>query len=413
MNWGERRRLALRYTFAHGQGYLSTFLSSLSMLGLVLAIALLIVVLSVMNGFDREMRERILSLVPHITVYSHQPMADWRSQQQLVLQHPEVVQASPFTQFDALFMRGTDIETAQGIGLDISGPGSETLLAVLPQAQRRAFRGRSDALVLGAGIAGRLNARVGETLTLIVPGGGLTGDTGSTRFEALYLAGILETGTELDQGVALLHLDTASSLAGLGEAVSGLRLVSSDLFTVSRIGWEVVNKLPVGHYATNWMMTHGNLYAAIQLSRDLVSILLFSIIAVAAFNVVSSLVLVVFDKRDNIAILRTLGASGSDIAWIFVLQGAMIGAVGVVTGSLLGAGLSQLVPGLVAGLERLLDIRFLNTDVYPVSFLPVDLLWKDILVVGAVALLMCLLAAIYPARRAASLAPAAVLNQDR
>ena len=413
MNWGERRRLALRYTFAHGQGYLSTFLSSLSMLGLVLAIALLIVVLSVMNGFDREMRERILSLVPHITVYSHQPMADWRSQQQLVLQHPEVVQASPFTQFDALFMRGTDIETAQGIGLDISGPGSETLLAVLPQAQRRAFRGRSDALVLGAGIAGRLNARVGETLTLIVPGGGLTGDTGSTRFEALYLAGILETGTELDQGVALLHLDTASSLAGLGEAVSGLRLVSSDLFAVSRIGWEVVNKLPVGHYATNWMMTHGNLYAAIQLSRDLVSILLFSIIAVAAFNVVSSLVLVVFDKRDNIAILRTLGASGSDIAWIFVLQGAMIGAVGVVTGSLLGAGLSQLVPGLVAGLERLLDIRFLNTDVYPVSFLPVDLLWKDILVVGAVALLMCLLAAIYPARRAASLAPAAVLNQDR
>ena len=413
MNWGERRRLALRYTFAHGQGYLSTFLSSLSMLGLVLAIALLIVVLSVMNGFDREMRERILSLVPHITVYSHQPMADWRSQQQLVLQHPEVVQASPFTQFDALFMRGTDIETAQGIGLDISGPGSETLLAVLPQAQRRAFRGRSDALVLGAGIAARLNARVGETLTLIVPGGGLTGDTGSTRFEALYLAGILETGTELDQGVALLHLDTASSLAGLGEAVSGLRLVSSDLFAVSRIGWEVVNKLPVGHYATNWMMTHGNLYAAIQLSRDLVSILLFSIIAVAAFNVVSSLVLVVFDKRDNIAILRTLGASGSDIAWIFVLQGAMIGAVGVVTGSLLGAGLSQLVPGLVAGLERLLDIRFLNTDVYPVSFLPVDLLWKDILVVGAVALLMCLLAAIYPARRAASLAPAAVLNQDR
>ena len=413
MNWGERRRLALRYTFAHGQGYLSTFLSSLSMLGLVLAIALLIVVLSVMNGFDREMRERILSLVPHITVYSHQPMADWRSQQQLVLQHPEVVQASPFTQFDALFMRGTDIETAQGIGLDISGPGSETLLAVLPQAQRRAFRGRSDALVLGAGIAARLNARVGETLTLIVPGGGLTGDTGSTRFEALYLAGILETGTELDQGVALLHLDTASSLAGLGEAVSGLRLVSSDLFAVSRIGWEVVNKLPVGHYATNWMMTHGNLYAAIQLSRDLVSILLFSIIAVAAFNVVSSLVLVVFDKRDNIAILRTLGASGGDIAWIFVLQGAMIGAVGVVTGSLLGAGLSQLVPGLVAGLERLLDIRFLNTDVYPVSFLPVDLLWKDILVVGAVALLMCLLAAIYPARRAASLAPAAVLNQDR
>lgn len=413
MNWAERGRIARRYTFAHGQGHLSTFLSSLSMLGLVLAIALLIVVLSVMNGFDREMRERILSLVPHITVYSHQPMADWRTRRDEVLDHPLVVQASPFTQFDALFMRGTDIETAQGIGVDVAGPGADKLLALLPAAERTTFVGRADALILGVGIARRLNARVGETLTLIVPGGGLTGDTGPTRFEALYLAGIVETGTELDQGVALLHLDTASQLAGLGDAVSGLRLVSSDLFQVSRTGWEVVNQLPVGHYATNWMMTHGNLYAAIQLSRDLVSILLFSIIAVAAFNVVSSLVLVVFDKQDNIAILRTLGASGADIAWIFVMQGAMIGAVGVVSGSLLGAALSQLVPGMVAGLEHMLGIRFLNTDVYPVSFLPVDLLLRDMLAVGGVALAMCLVAAIYPARRAARLAPAAVLNQER
>ena len=412
MNWGERRRVALRYTFAHGQGHLSTFLSSLSMLGLVLAIALLIVVLSVMNGFDREMRERILSLVPHITVYSHKPMEEWPARRDEVLQHPEVLQATPFTQFDALFMRGADIETAQGIGMDWSGQGAEPLMAMLPPAQQQAFVERPDALVLGVGIAQRLNASVGETLTLIVPGGGLTGDTGGTRFEALYLAGIVETGTELDQAVALLHLETASRLAGLGGAVSGLRLASTDLFAVSRIGWEVVNNLPVGHYATNWMMTHGNLYAAIQLSRDLVSILLFSIIAVAAFNVVSSLVLVVFDKQDNIAILRTLGASGGDIAWIFVLQGAMIGLVGVLLGSALGALLSQMVPGLVSALERLLDIRFLNTDVYPVSFVPVDLLLRDVLAVGGVALLMCLVAAIYPARRAARLAPAAVLSAE-
>ena len=413
MKWSERRRVALRYTFAHGQGHLSTFLSSLSMLGLVLAIALLIVVLSVMNGFDREMRERILSLVPHITVSSHQPMDDWQTRRDEVLMHPQVLQVSPFTQFDALFMTGTEIETASGIGIDVTKPGSEALLASLPESARAVFNRRQDALVLGIGIAERLDAQVGDTLTLIVPGGGLTGDTGATRFEALHLAGVLETGTELDQAVALLRLETASELAGLGSSVSGLRLVSSDIFDVAKIGWQVVNSLPVGHYTTNWMMTHGNLYAAIQLSRDLVSILLFSIIAVAAFNVVSSLVLVVFDKQDNIAILRTLGASGGDIAWIFVLQGAMIGAVGVIVGSLLGALLSQLVPGLVAGLESVLDIRFLNTDVYPVSFVPVDLLWRDVAVVGSVAMAMCLLAAIYPARRAAGLAPAAVLNQDR
>lgn len=413
MNWRERGRVAVRYTFALGQGHLSSFLSSLSMLGLVLAIALLIVVLSVMNGFDREMRERILSLVPHITLYSHQPMPDWRAQRDTVLQHPEVLDASPFTQFDALFMRGADIETARGIGLQVTQESTLPLLESLPEEQLQQFIKRADGLLLGAGIARRLGAVAGETLTLIVPGGGLTGDTGPTRLHTVYLAGVLETGTELDQGVALLHLELASELAGLGQAVSGLRVVSNDIFAVSRIGWELVTSLPVGHYATNWMMTHGNLYSAIQLSRDLVSILLLSIIAVAAFNVVSSLVLVVFDKQGNIAILRTLGASSGDIAWIFIIQGAMIGLVGVCLGSLVGAGASQLVPALVGGVESLLNIRFLNTDVYPVSFLPVDLLLKDVLLVGSVAFIMCLVAAVYPARRAAALAPAQVLNQDR
>ena len=212
---------------------------------------------------------------------------------------------------------------------------------------------------------------------------------------------------------ALVQLPLASDLAGLGTAVSGLRVATRDLFDVTRIGWELMNNMPTGYYATNWMMTHGNLYSAIQLSRDLVTILLFSIIAVAAFNVVSSLVLVVFDKQGSIAILRTLGAAPRDIAMIFVLQGAMIGLVGVTLGAVLGAAGSLVVPDLVSGLERLLDMNFLNTDVYPVSFLPVDLLWRDIVVVGAVAFAMCVIAAIYPALRAARLAPAMILNQDR
>jgi lipoprotein-releasing system permease protein len=246
----------------------------------------------------------------------------------------------------------------------------------------------------------------------VVPGSGSLGERGA-RFESLYVSGVLDTGTELDQGVALVHLTLASQLAGIGEAVNGIRVTTRDLFAASRTGWELMNNLPSGFYTTNWMMTHGNLYSAIQLSRDLVSILLLSIIAVAAFNVVSSLVLVVFDKQGNIAILRTLGASPSDIAWVFVLQGGMIGLVGVAVGSALGAAGSQLVPQLVAFLEGLLDMRFLNTDVYPVSFLPVDLLWSDVLLVGGVAFVMCLLAALYPALRAAGVAPAVVLNQDR
>jgi len=406
-------RIALRYTFAFGRGHLSTFLSSLSMLGLVLAIGLLIIVLSVMNGFDKEMRERILALVPHVTVYSHTPIVDWREQAQTLAQHPDVVEVTPFTQFDALFMRGPDIETASGIGLDTEDHAViGRLLRNLSAAEIEAFAQQPDGLILGIGIADRLGVEAGEQLTLIVPGANQASGARATHFETLDLTAVLDTGTELDQGAALVHLSLASRLAGLGGAVSGLRVMTDNLFEVSRIGWELTNNLPPGYYSTNWMMTHGNLYAAIQLSRDLVSILLFSIIGVAAFNVVSSLVLVVFDKQGNIAILRTLGASGGDIGWIFVLQGAMIGVVGVALGSLLGALGSMAVPGLVGWLERLLDMHFLNTDVYPVSFLPVDLLARDVLMVGGIAFTMCVVAAIYPARRAAALAPAQVLNQD-
>ncbi len=413
MKWRERGRVALRYTFAHGQGHLSTFLSSLSMLGLVLAIALLIVVLSVMNGFDREMRERILALVPHITLYSHKPMQEWEELARQALSTPGIVGAAPFTEFDALFMRGREVEAAKGIGIALDAVENTRLLEAIPRAQREQFQAQADSVVLGAGLATRLQLGAGDQVTLVVPGGGLSGQDGPTRFQALQVAGVLHSGTELDESLALLHLATASRLAGLDGAVSGLRLVTRDIFSASRLGWELVSTLPPGYFSTNWMMTHGNLYAAIQLSRELVSLLLFSIIAVAAFNVVSSLVLVVFDKRGDVAILRTLGGSRGDIAWVFILQGAMIGLVGVLAGSALGAALSQVVPALVNRMERATGFHFLNTDVYPVSFLPVDLQFRDILVVGGVALLMCLLAAVYPARRAAKLAPAVVLNEDR
>jgi lipoprotein-releasing system permease protein len=407
----ERLRVAVRYTFAFGQGHLSAFLSSLSMLGLVLAISLLIIVLSVMNGFDKEMRERILSLVPHITVYPGAPVADGRDIIATIQRHPDVVSVAPFAQFDALVMRGTDIETVRGIGL-MPDAGSEfaALARYLVAGDVARFREHPDGLILGAGVAHHLGVNVGERLNLIVPG---ADSTQSTRFKAVQLSAILTTGTELDQTIALVQLPLASDLAGLHGGITGFRVTTSQLFNVGRISRELQEALPAGSYTIDWMMTHGNLYAAIQLSRDLVTVLLFSIIAVAAFNVVSSLVLVVLDKQGNIAILRTLGATGRDIAWIFVLQGAMIGLVGVVLGSAAGALGSLAVPGLVSRLERLLDMQFLNTDVYPVSFLPVDLLARDVITVGAIALGMCVLAAIYPARRAAATAPALILNQDR
>lgn len=403
--------IALRYSFAFGKGHLSTFLSSLSMWGLILAITLLVTVLSVMNGFDKEMRERILALVPHITVHSHQPIADWQVLAERVREHPAVEQVAPFVQFDALVKHGREIETVRAIGLDASGQSAAALLSSISEQQRGAFATQSNGLLLGSGLAAQLKVAEGDQLTVIVPalGGAQVADA---QFAALQLVGILETGTELDQQAALVPLALASDLANLTGGVNGLRVHTRDIFSAAGVSWELMDGLPPGYYTTHWMMTHGNLYAAIQLSRSLVTILLLSIIGVAAFNVVSSLVLVVFDKRGDIAILRTLGASPRAIALIFVLQGGIIGAVGASLGALGGAGLSALVPHLVAQLESLLGYQFLNTDVYPVSFVPVDLRLQDVLTVAGTAFGMCLLAACYPALRAARLAPAAVLQQD-
>lgn len=413
MTVGERLRLALRYTFPSGRGHLTTFLSSLSILGLVLAIALLVVVLSVMNGFDKEMRERILALVPHISVYSHQKLEDYQPTVQRLREHPEVVAVTPFAHFDALVMRGREIEIAQGVGLAAdSDAGLETLLSGLDPLMRQHFLAQPDTLILGSALAQRLAAEVGDRLTLVVPGDRKMSRSQSARFENVQLVGVIDTGTELDQHLALVPLPLASTLAGLGTGVSGFRISTDNLFQVQRIAWDLTDSLPPGFYSTHWMMTHGNLYSAIQLSRDLVSILLFSIIAVAAFNVVSSLVLVVLDKRGNIAILRTLGASRADVAWVFMLQGAMIGVVGVFLGGVVGALLSYAVPHVVSSLEALLGLQFLSTDVYPVSFLPVDVRFMDIFWVGSIALTMCVIAAIYPARRAARLAPAVALNLE-
>ncbi len=413
MSWGQRLRVALRYTFAFGRGYLSTFLSSLSTLGLVLAIALLITVLSVMNGFDKEMRERILSLVPHVSLLGAQGLEDWQTVAADLAGRPEVRSVRPFAQFDALFAHGDAIVTTQGLGIMLEAGADDALVHFLSDTALARFAAADNGLILGAEVAARLGVEPGDALTLIAPSLAGGGQNSSARFERLVLCGVLNSGTELDQSLALVPLPLASSLAQLEEGrVSGLQLGIADIFSAPRIAWELVQDQAPTVYAINWMQTHGNLYASIQLSRDLVSILLFSIIAVAAFNVVSSLVLVVFDKQGDIAILRTLGASKADLGWVFIIQGALIGLVGVVLGCLFGVALSLAVPHVVNGLELLLNYRFLSTDVYPVSFLPVDVRLADVALIGAVSFLMCLAAAVYPALRAARLAPALVLHEQ-
>ena len=413
MRPADRLALALRYTYSGGAagGQLSSFMSGLAMLGLVLAIAVLLAVLSIMNGFDREMRERILSLVPHITVHALNGVDSRDQVAQQLLARSEVVSATPFVQFQGLLMREGGVEAIAGLGLP-AAEGLELQSMTEDNSGDRFLAGTDDGLLLGAPLAARLGITNGQRVTLLVPaasgGRGIT----STRTRVFTVRGLLRTGTELDETLAVVSLAAASSLAGLDGAPSGYRLHTADIFGVSALGRELSRVLPTGYYLTDWTMTHGNLYAAIQLSRQLIALLLLSIIGVAAFNVVSSLVLVVIDKRGDIAILRTLGATPRDIAMIFLCQGGLIGLVGALLGGCLGGILSLAVPVAVSGFERLVGARLLATDVYPVSFIPVDLRLQDFVAVSLAALFLCLLAALYPALRAARLAPADVLQHD-
>lgn len=408
---GRLLAIASRYTFSRRGAYLSSFLSLLSILGIVLAITLLIVVLSVMNGFDREMREHILGVVPQLTIKSYAPVQDWEQQIALMEQHPEVIGAAPFLQVQGMLVHDGNIDTTMINGISLAAEERlGALTRVLKADELAQFKSQANGLLLGIELARRLDLQRGDRLTLIVPGA--AGSAVGTRYQHLQLSGLVDSGTELDQLAAFVHLPVAADLAGIVGSVHGFRLVLVDLFAAGRVGWELVSSLPAGYYASDWTMTHGNLYAAIQLSRDLIGLLLLSIIAIAAFNVVSSLVLVVVDKQSDIAILRAQGATPNTINGIFLIQGLLIAVIGCVFGSLFGMAGSYWVGDIVALIETLFDVQFLTTDIYPVSYLPSDLRSADVLAINLVTVLMCFLAALYPARRAAKLLPAEALRHE-
>lgn len=404
MSLTELLRIASRYTLAFGRGHLSVFMAGVSISGLILATALLLTVLSVMNGFEREMRDRILALVPHISV--HTP-ADGEGAHALGARLSAlrgVRAASRYVSFDAIAVRGAAVTALRGLGV-------ERLERDIPGFQALPALDALQGVLLGDALARRLGVQAGDAIHIVVspPGAYRQAAIASHR---VSVAAVLDTGTEMDEALALMPLSLASRLAGLEGGISGWHLRIEDPFREDRVLPELRRVLPPGSYATSWRSTHGNLYAAIQLSRDLVVLLLASVIGVAAFNVVSALVLIVIDQRAAIAILRTLGATPGAMATLFLFQGLLIGLLGSVLGCALGTGLSRSLPALVARLEALLGRPFLNTDVYPISFIPVDLRAADALLIGAVAVGMCLLAALYPALRAARVQPARVLHQE-
>jgi len=398
--------IGLRYFFA-GQrsALLVSFISLLAIAGLVLGVALLIIVLSVMNGFDRELRDNILSVVPHVQLIHQSGVEDWQSERDKIMQIGSVTDAVPYADAEGLMSHRQNARPVQLLGL--SATVIPAGLASVLTRYNLAIPAQGRVLISEV-IADALNAKANQRVSMIFPA-----ENGrSTTVYSFIVEGVFATHTELDQSLVIASLPQVAEIAGIPNRAQGFRLQVNDHFNARNIGFEIINQLPFGYGFRDWFQTHGNLYQAIQLSRNMVVLLIFLIVAIAAFNVISMLMMSVMNKRKDIAVLQTLGLSRGDIVGVFLVQGSMIGIVGIALGVLLGVLGCYFVPNLVSWFEAVLGAPFLDTEVYPIDYIPVDLRWSDVSMIAGVALVLNIVATIYPALRASRTVPADELRYE-
>ena len=397
-----------------GRGFLS-FITVVSVLGLAIGVAVLIVVLSVMNGFERELRTRILSVTSHATLMGLDgALADWRADQARALQMPGVVAAAPYIEAQALIMHGTRTAGTEVRGVEPAEERRAVGLAERIQGGRiEDLTAGSYRIVLGDALAQALDAHIGDDLVLIAPKGDATPAGIVPRMRRMHVSGIFHSGMyEYDRALALMNIQDAARIYQLGDRVSGLRLALSNPFAAPRLVRDLAVSLGGGYYVSDWTRNHANFFRSIEITKSMLFVILLLVVAVAAFNIVSALVMVVKDKRSDIAILRTIGAAPRSVLAIFTLQGTFIGMVGTAAGAALGLLLTVNLERLVHVLERLLGTHFLDAKVYFMSDLPAYAEWRDVLRICGVAFALCAVATLYPAWRAAETEPAEALRHD-
>ena len=407
--------IGLRHLRANrGQGFVS-FIAGISMGGVALGVTVLIAVLSVMNGFEQELRERILSLMPHATISAFgDGLTDWEAIAERGRTSAEILASAPYIEEQALLIAGA--ETA---GVAVTGvlpkyeQGVSQLAEKIDTGSFDSLQPGAYGIVLGSELAQKLKVKVGDRVVMATSQPVVTPAGIMARMRGFKVVGTFASGMyEFDRNFAYVHLTDAAKLYRMGDKVTGLRLKIDDIFAAPRVVREFAESLGGGYYINDWTHKNINFFRNIQLAKSLFFIILLMVVGVAAFNIVSTLVMVVKDKRAEIAILRTMGATPRSILVIFVTQGVGIGVIGTLLGVAVGVLLATNLESLVHGLEWLLQTKFLDKTVYNISSLPARVAWSDVAQIAAVAFVLCLVSTLYPSWRAARTQPAEALRHD-
>jgi len=407
--------IGMRYTRSRQRTRVISFISAISVIGIALGMTVLITVLSVMNGFQREIRTRILGVASHVQLSAPAGRLDnWRQVAAGAKRNPEVLAAAPFVSAQGLLTHGSAVRGAFVRGIV---PADEERVSDISKFMRHGrlenLKPGDYGIVLGVELARALRAGPGDKVVMIAPQGQVTPAGVIPRLRKFTVVGIFGVDHyEYDSGLALIALEDAQRLFRFGAAVSGVRLKLEDLFQSIRVARDLVRELGPDVYATDWTMQHANFFRAVQIEKRMMFLIVLLIIAVAAFNIVSSLMMAVKDKNSDIAILRTLGASPGGITKIFLIQGIMIGALGTVLGLIGGVALASNVEVVVPFLESLFGIKFLSKDVYYISELPSELRAPDVVITAVISFVLTVLATIYPSYRASKVNPAEALRYE-
>jgi lipoprotein-releasing system permease protein len=407
--------IGFRYTRAKRRNQFISFITLSSFIGIAIGVWALITVLSVMNGFQSEIRERILGMASHATISAANGiMQQWQSIDQLIEQQPHVEGAAPYILKEGMLTHSANVHGALVRGID---PEEEKSVSKISE---HIYRGSYEALnekkygiILGRYLARSIGAVVGSKITMVTPSANITPAGIMPRLKRFTVVGLFEMGhNQYDSNMALIHIRDAQILFKMKGKVTGIRIKLDDLYRAPQISRQIEDKIDGYYRVIDWTQHHANLFRAINIEKTMMMIILSLIIAVAAFNIVSTLVIVVNDKRADIAILRTLGASPGMVMRVFISQGVVIGFVGTLLGVFAGILTAQNIETIVPALESLLGTRFLSPEVYLISDLPSEMKWKDVMITATISFSLTVLATIYPAWRASRIQPAEALRYE-